>query len=103
MLFYEIGLTMLKIYEKSFPECFMEFFTETTHAMTTRSNRSFNIENPRIQLKKQSLNYKGNLVWRKIPNSAKYIRGTNPPQLFSIKLFKKNLKNFLMAEAGVIL
>ena len=58
MLFYEIGLIMLKIHEKSFAECFNEFFTETTHAMTTRSNRSFNIENPRIQLTKQSLNYK---------------------------------------------
>ena len=66
--------------------------------MSTRSNRFFNIEKPRIQLTKQSLNYKGNLVWQNIPNSVKYIRGTNPPELVSINVFKKNLKEFLLAE-----
>ena len=98
MLFYEIGLTMHKLHTKTFPDCFSEFFTENSHAMITRSNRFFNIEKPRIQLTKQSLNYKGNLVWQNIPNSVKYIRGTSPPELVSINLFKANLKEFLLAE-----
>ena len=56
MLFQEIGMTMLKIHNKSFPDCFNEFFIETTHAMSTRSNRTFDLDKPRIQLTKQSLN-----------------------------------------------
>ena len=98
MLFFEVGLTMFKIHVKSFPECFNQFFSETTHIMSTRSNRFFNIDNPRIQLTKQSLNYKGNLVWQKIPNSVKYVRGIIPVQLVSFSLFKKNLREFILAE-----
>ena len=98
MLFFEVGLTMFKIHVKFFPECFNQFFSETTHIMSTRSNRFFNIDNPRIQLTKQSLNYKGNLVWQKIPNSVKYVRGIIPVQLVSFSLFKKNLREFILAE-----
>ena len=63
ILFQEIAMTMYKIHNGSFPRCINEFFIETPHPMSTRSNRSLNLENPRIQLTKQSLNYKGNLVW----------------------------------------
>ena len=98
LLFLEIGMAMLKIHNKSFPSCFDDFFTETSHAMITRSNRSFNIDQPRIQLTKQSLNYKGNLVWNKIPNAVKYTRNSDPPQLHSNEIFKDKLKDFLISE-----
>ena len=98
ILFQEIGMAMLKVHNKSFPACFNEFFTATSHAMTTRSNRSFNLDQPRIQTTKQSLNYKGNMVWNKIPNSVKYIGGSDPPQLYSNDAFKNRLKEFLLSE-----
>ena len=98
LLFFEIGLTMLKIRNKSFPSCFNDFFTETSHSMNTRSNRSFNIDHPRIELTKQSLNYKGNMEWSKIPNAVKYLRNSDPPELNSINVFKEKLKDFVLAE-----
>ena len=94
ILFLEIGMTMLKIHNKSFPSCFDDFFTETSHSMITRSNRSFNTVTPRIQLTKQSLNYKGNMVWNKIPNAVKYAKNSVPPQLNSNNIFKNKLKDF---------
>ena len=69
--------------------------------MCTRSNRSYDLDKPRIQLTKQSLNYKGILVWNKIPNNVKYQKGTNPPQLAQKITFKNNLKDFLLAEGPV--
>ena len=98
LLFYEIALTMLKIHDKSFPHCFNDFFTETSHPMSTRSKRTFNLDKPRIELTKQSLNYKGTRVWNKIPNSVKYVNGLHPPQLAQISTFKDNLKDFILAE-----
>ena len=101
ILFLEIGMAMQKIHNKSFPTCFNDFFTQTSHAMSTRSNRSFNVDRPRIELTKQSLNYKGTLVWNKIPNTVKYIRCSNPPQLYPNNVFKSQLKNFLLSEGPV--
>ena len=101
ILFQEIAMTMYMIHNGSFPCCFNEFFIETSHPMSTRSNRSFNLENPRIQLTKQSLNYKGNLVWNKIPNNVKYIRNAQPCQLYSKESFKQKLKEFILAEGPV--
>ena len=98
LLFHEIAMTMLKIHDRSFPHCFKEFFTETSHSMSTCSNRTFNLDKPRIQLTKQSLNYKGSLVWNKIPNNVKYVTGLHPPQLAQINTFKENLKNFILTE-----
>ena len=66
--------------------------------MSTRSNRTFNLDKPRIQLTKQSLNYKGSLVWNKIPNNVKYVTGLHPPQLAQINTFKENLKDFILTE-----
>ena len=101
ILFQEIAMIMFMVHNGSFPSCFNEFFTETSHRMSTRSNRSFNLDNPRIQLTKQSLNYKGNLVWNKIPNSVKYIRHSQSSQLCSKDVFKNKLKDFLLAEGPV--
>ena len=101
ILFHEIGMLMLKLHNKSLPTCFDEFFTETSHPMSTRSRRAFNLDQPRIQLTKQSLNYKGALVWNKIPNNVKYVKGSSPPHLFSNDTFKKNLKEFLLVEGPV--
>ena len=66
--------------------------------MNTRSNRSYNHDRPRIELTKQSLNYKGTLVWNKIPRNVKYVRNSQPPQLVSNNIFKNNLKEFLLTE-----
>ena len=98
LLFQEIGITMFKIHSGTFPSCFNEFFTETTHQMSTRSNRNYNCDRPRIQTTKQSLNYKGTLVWNKIPNNVKYAKNTLPLQLVSDNIFKKNLKEYILAE-----
>ena len=98
MLFFEIGMTMMKVHNKSFPQCFNEFFPQTSHTMSTRSKRSFNLEKPRIELTKQSLNYKGSLVWNKIPNDVKYIKHSQPPMLAPINSFKNNLRYFVLAE-----
>ena len=98
LLFQEIGITMFKIHNNLFPSCFNEFFTETVHRMTTRSNRSFNHDRARIQLTKQSLNHKGNSVWNKIPWNVKYIKNSQPPQFVSINTFKNNLKEYLLVE-----
>ena len=38
------------------------------------------------------------LVWNNIPNNVKYERGSEPPQLVSIHVFKNNLKYFVLAE-----
>ena len=89
---------MFKIHDGSFPGCFNDFFTETAHRMSTRSNRSYNCDRPRIELTKQSLNYKGTHVWNKIPHNVKYIRNAHPPQLVSNNTFKSNLKEFILAE-----
>ena len=101
LLFQEIGMAMFKIHNGSFPRCFNDFFTETTHQMSTRSNRSYNCDRPRIQLTKQSLNYKGTLVWNKIPRSVKYIKNSHPLQLVSNNTFKNNLKEFILTEGPV--
>ena len=101
ILFQEIAMTMFMIHNGSFPRCFNELFVETSHSMSTRSNRSFNLENPRIQLTKQSLNYKGTLVWNKIPNNVKYVRNSHPLQLFSKETFKNKLREFLLTEGPV--
>ena len=98
ILFMEIGVTMHSVHSKSFPACFNDFFTETSHSMRTRSNRFFNVDRPRIQLTKQSLNHKGNMVWSKIPNSVKYTRNSDPPELQSNSVFKNSLKEFLLSE-----
>ena len=95
LLFQEVGMTMLKVHNSSFPKCFEDFFPKTSHTMLTRSNQSFNLEKPRIQLTKQSLNYKGLLVWNEIPNIVKYVKNSNPPQLNSKNSFKKHLKDFI--------
>ena len=92
---------MHKIYNNSFPTCFDEFFIQTSHTMTTRSNRSFNLEKPRIQLTKQSINYKGTLVWNKIPKNLKYEKNSNPTQLTLYNTFKNNLKDFILTEGPV--
>ena len=101
LLFLEIGITMQKIHNKTFPACFNDFFIETSHSMNTRSNRSFNVDRPRIQLTKQSLNFKGNMVWSKIPNAVKYVRNSDPPELHSNTIFKKNLIDFLLSEGPI--
>ena len=66
--------------------------------MAIRSNRSYNCDRPRIQLTKQSLNYKGTLVWNKIPHNIKYTKNSHPPQLLSQNTFKNSLKEFILAE-----
>lgn len=101
LLFYETAITMLKIHSKSFPHCFNDFFTETSHRMSTCSNRAFNLDKPRIQLTKQSLNYKGTLVWNKIPNCVKYVNDTHPPQLAEKNTFQNKLKDFILAEGPI--
>ena len=98
ILFLEIGKIMQNIHNKSFPACFNDFFPETSHSMNTRSNRTFNVDCPRIQLTKQSLNFKGNLVWNKIPNSVKHARNSDPPELHSNAVFKEKVKNFILSE-----
>ena len=44
ILFLEIGMAMQKIHNKSFPACFNDFFIETSHNMSTCSNRLFNVD-----------------------------------------------------------
>ena len=96
LLFFEIGKCMFKIHTETFPPCFQEYFSPTLHAMSTRSRRTFNIITPRIQLTKQSLDFKGGIVWRLVPNHVKYENTNSDGEYRSFSSFKNQLKEFVI-------
>ena len=95
LLFFEIGKCMFKIHTETFPICFQEYFTPTSHTMSTRSRRIFNTTTPRIQLTKQALDFKGGIVWRLIPNHVKYDIDTSS-EYRSFTSFKEHMKQFVI-------
>ena len=96
LLFFEIGKCIFKIHIETFLLCFQEYFTPTFHAMSTPSWRTFNIITPRIQLTKQSLHFKGGIVWRLVPNHVKYENTDCDSEYRSFSSFKNHLKEFVI-------
>ena len=96
LLFFEIGKLMFKISTKDCPECLIDLFSPIISTRNTRSRRIFYSTTPRIQLTRQSLSYRGNLVWEKIPHHVKY-QEINADNIFrSFGSFKKSLKEFIV-------
>ena len=92
----EIGLAMFKLYNNSFPTALTNLFTPTTTAMTTRSRNKYTLSAPRIQLTKQSFNYKGPTIWNKIPDEIKY-SNRSEGSFRSFKDFKTHLKSHILS------
>ena len=91
----EIGLAMFKLYNNSFPTALTNLFTPTTTAMATRSRSRYTLSAPRIQLTKQSFNYKGPTIWNKIPDEIKYSNRSDS-SFRTFKAFKTRLKSHIL-------
>ena len=63
--------------------------------VTTRSRNKYTLSAPRIQLTKQSFNYKGPTIWNKIPDDVKYSNMSDGP-FRSFNAFKTRLKSHIL-------
>ena len=103
VLFVEIGFAMFKIHNNMFPTPINDFFTKPSHQMTTRSRRNFLLGKPRIELTRQSVNFRGIKIWNNIPVAVKYINCHHPTTYRSLKSFKKRLTNYVTERGAAFI
>ena len=94
LFFLNIGLTMFKIQEGSYPRTLANLIPQTTHTRNTRSRNRLQSENNRIQLTKQALAFKGPRLWNQIPDFVKYSNGDGTTYR-TFNDFKNNLKTYI--------
>ena len=96
LLFLEIGLTMFKIYNNSYPSALTNLFTPLSEPRITRSRNRFLSDTPRIQLTKQALGFKGPKIWDYIPNFVKYSNGDGTFYR-TLNDFKTHLRSYIVS------
>ena len=97
LLFFELAKLMYyKVYPNDCPESLSELFVRINNTRTTRSRRNYYSSTPRIQLTRQSLNYRGNIVWEKIPYHVKYTNNETSPIFQNFISFKYLLKEYIL-------
>ena len=99
LLFLELGLSMYKIYNHTYPSAITSFFSSNSRTKTLRSRNRLYSSTPRIQTTKQALGYKGPYIWRHIPDFVKYKNESNE-EFRSFADFKNNLRTFIVT-AGI--
>ena len=99
LLFLELGLSMYKIYNHTYPSAISSFFSSNSRSMSLRSRNRLYSSTPRIQTTKQALGHKGPYIWRHIPDFAKYKNESNE-EFRSFADFKNNLGTFILT-AGI--
>ena len=100
LLFLEIGLTMFKIYNNTYPAALANLFTPLPQHSNSRSHNSLSSDIPRIQLTKQALGFKGPKIWNNIADFVKYSNGDGTPTnrtYRSYKEFKTHLRTYILS------
>ena len=99
LLFLELGLSMYKIYNHTYPSAISSFFSSNSRSMSLRSRNRLYSSTPRIQTTKQALGHKGPYIWRHIPDFVKY-KNESIEEFRSFADFKNNLRTFILT-AGI--